>query len=97
MDNRQAVNRIRQAHSRIVAASHILSRKFDLNSIPLEVNVSAERDPLAAGVVQCDLCASLLEAMAIQIESRIMPIVDMPVVTEQAPKSKSKAKPKGKH
>ncbi len=98
MDNRQATNRIYQAHERIVTASRILSRKFDLRLIPLEINVSASRDPLAAGVVQCDLCANLLEAMAAQIDALKPAPIDAPilVVTEQIskPKPKSKAKPK---
>ncbi len=93
MDNRQATNRIYQAHERIVTASRILAHKFNLSAISLEVNISASRDPLAAAVVQCDLCASLLEAMAIQIDTFKSAPVDVPVLmVEQAPKPKSKPK-----
>ncbi len=98
MDNRQATNRIYQAHERIVAAVRVLAHKFDLSAIPLDFNVSASRDPLAAGVVQCDLCANLLEAMAAQVDVPKPVPVNVPilVVTEQMskPKPKSKAKPK---
>ncbi len=96
MDNRQAANRIHQAHERIITASQVLALKFNLSAIPLEVNVSASRDPLAAGVVMCDLCANLLEAMAAQINAiKPAPVdVPIPVVTKQAPKLKPKAKPK---
>ncbi len=97
MDNRQATNRIYQAQGRVTAALRILSRKFDL-STTLDINVSASRDPLAAAVVQCDLCASLFEARAAQVDTLKSAPVNVPilVVTEQMskPKPKSKAKPK---
>ncbi len=97
MDNRQATNRIYQAHGRVVAALRILSHKFDLGTT-LDMNVSASRDPLAAGVVMCDLCANLLEAMAAQVDAFKPAPVDVPilVITEQAPKPKPKSKAKSK-